>query len=59
MTRAIMGYATPTELSLLHEDCHVPASCSGLADALFPAREPHLIHEGLAFSKPEQFGLVP
>jgi GNAT superfamily N-acetyltransferase len=59
MTRAIMGYATPTELSFLHEDCDVPAGCSGLADALFPAREPHLIHEGLAFAKREQFGLVP
>jgi hypothetical protein len=59
MTRAIMGYATPTELSLLHEGCDVPAACRSVAEALFVAREPHLIHEGLAFAKPHQFGLVP
>ena len=59
MTRAIMGYATPTELSLLHEGVAVPDECRDLADTLFPAREPHLIHEGLAFAKPPQLGLAP
>lgn len=35
------------------------AACRATMDALFPAREPHLIHENLAFATPEQFGLVP
>lgn len=30
-----------------------------MVDALFPAREPHLIHENLAFARPAAFGLVP
>ena len=59
MTRAIMGYATPSELSLLHEGCEIPEECRAAADALFVAREPHLIHENWAFARPEQFGLVP
>jgi len=59
MTRAIMGYATPTELSLLHEDCSVPDECRAAADALFGAREPHLTHEGWAFAKMTDYGLVP
>ena len=59
MVRAIMGYATPTELTLLHDGCEIPEACRKVADALFPAREPHLIHENTAFAEPEQFGLVP
>jgi len=59
MARAIMGYATPTELCLVHGDCNVAAECRGAVDALFPAREPHLMHENWAFATPEQFGLVP
>jgi GNAT superfamily N-acetyltransferase len=59
MTRAIMGYATPTELSLLHEGCHMPADCRAVADALFVAREPHLIHEEMVFAEPSRWGLVP
>jgi len=59
MARAIMGYASPTELSLIHEGCDVPAQCRALADALFVAREPHLIHENMAFAKPHEFGLAP
>jgi len=59
MVRAIMGYATPTELAPLHDGCEIPRACRKVADALFPAREPHLIHENAAFAEPEQFGLVP
>ena len=59
MTQAVMGYAAPTELALIHECCEVPASCREVADALFPAREPHLIHENWAFAKPADFDLVP
>ena len=59
MTRAIMGYATPTELCLLHEGCYLQDACCRVADALFPAIEPHLIHEGLAFAEPQDLGLVP
>jgi GNAT superfamily N-acetyltransferase len=59
MTRAVMGYAKPTELSLLHAGCRLPPECRAAADALFPAREPHLIHEGRAFATPDQLGLVP
>ncbi len=59
MARAIMGYATPTELSLLHEGCDIPEACRIVLDALFIAREPHLFHEGYAFAKPHELGLVP
>jgi GNAT superfamily N-acetyltransferase len=59
MTRAIMGYATPTELALLHEGCSIPPEASRLIDALLPAREPHLIHEDTAFAAPEAFGIIP
>ena len=59
MTRAIVGYAAPTELACLHEGCEIPAACREMIDALLPAREPHLIHENSAFCGPEQFGLVP
>jgi len=59
MTQAILGYATPTELSLIHDGCEIPFACAALADALFPATRPHLIHEGLAFAALEDWGLVP
>ncbi len=59
MTRALLGYATLSELALLHADCDIPACCREVMDALFPVREPHIIHENLAFARPEQFGLVP
>jgi len=59
MTRAIMGYATPTELSVTQEGCDLPPTWRAVADALFVAREPHLIHEEMAFAMPHQFGLVP
>lgn len=36
-----------------------PTACRAVAEALFMAREPHLIHEALAFAKPPQWGLVP
>ncbi|MFO7956177.1 MAG: GNAT family N-acetyltransferase [Candidatus Brocadiia bacterium] len=59
MTQAIMGYARPGELELLHEGCRIPESCRGVVDALFAAREPHLIHEGQAFARLDKLGLVP
>lgn len=59
MTQAIMGYASPTELALIHEGCDIPAACRDVIDVLFEAREPHLIHEGYAFAKASEFGLVP
>ena len=59
MTRAIMGYATPTELSLIHDGCDLPGPCREVADALLPARKPHLIHENIAFAAPGDFGIVP
>lgn len=59
MMRAIMGYATPAELCLIHDGCDVSEECRDTADALFPAREPHLVHENWAFAKPQEFGLVP
>lgn len=59
MTQAIMGYATPPELALLHEGSVVPEGGLAVVEALFPAREPHLIHEELAFAEPAQWGLVP
>ncbi len=59
MTRALMGYATPTELSVIHAGCEVRSDCRAVVDVLFPARKPHVIHEGLAFAEPPEFGLVP
>jgi len=59
MTRALLGYATPTELSLLHKDCCVPDECQAAADALFSAREPRPVHEGWAFAQMADYGLVP
>jgi hypothetical protein len=59
MTQAIVGYACPGELVALHEGCQVPEACSAALDALFVARQPHLVHEGLSFAGPERFGLVP
>jgi len=59
MTQAILGYGSPTELSLLYQGCQIPEECAQAVDALFPAREPHLIHEGTAFAGPGQFGLMP
>ncbi len=59
MTQAVMGYATPAELACLHEGCDIPPECTAAVDVLFPAREPHLIHESMTFAKPEQLGLVP
>jgi len=59
MTQAMMGYATPTELALIHEGCKIPAACRDVIDVLFEAREPHLIHEGYAFARASEFGLVP
>ena len=59
MTRAIMGYATPTELCLIHEGVAIPDECRDLVDVLLPALEPHLIHEGLAFAESQDLGLVP
>jgi len=59
MTQALMGYATPTELSLLHEGCTLPPGCRAALNALFPATEPHLVHEETAFAGPDRFGIVP
>ena len=59
MTQAILGYAAPTELVLIHPGCEIPLACRQVVDALFPAREPHLIHEGWAFAQPADFGLAP
>ncbi len=59
MTRAVLGYASPAELSVLHDGCELPDSCRAVAEGLLPVREPHLIHENLAFAAPADFGLVP
>jgi GNAT superfamily N-acetyltransferase len=59
MTQAVMGYAAPSELALLRPGCEVPPDCAGVADAIFPAREPHLIHENMAFAGMDELGLVP
>jgi hypothetical protein len=59
MTQAVLGYATPQELSLLHDGCRMPGECRELMEALFPAAEPCLPHEETAFAAPDRFGLVP
>jgi GNAT superfamily N-acetyltransferase len=59
MTQALIGYARPSDICLLHDGCNVPADCRHLLDALFPALEPHLIHEGTSFATTDQLGLVP
>ncbi len=59
MAQAIMGYAAPSELQLIHSDCSIPERTAGILDVLFPATRPHLIHEGYAFADPDELGLVP
>jgi hypothetical protein len=59
MTQAMMGYAVPTDLVLLHDGCEIPEDCARLVDALFSAREPHLVHENMAFAQMDELGLVP
>jgi hypothetical protein len=59
MTQAIMGYATPSELSLIHDACRIPARAATTMDVLFPATSPHIIHEEYAFARADHFGLVP
>ncbi len=59
MTQAVIGYAAATEFDLLHEGCKIPERCRGAVDVLFEAREPHLIHEGYGFARPNDFGLIP
>lgn len=59
MTQAVMGYARPSELALLQEGCCIPDGCRDIMDGLFPARQPHLMHEGQAFARADELGLVP
>jgi hypothetical protein len=59
MTRAIMGYATPSELALVDADCRLPERAALALDVLFPATKPHLIHEGYAFASADELGRVP